>query len=265
MEQEDSYPRLDNMEGIKKELLVLTGSLLRRMRIDLTRRTDEAREGSVLSPEIASVRQWAGRPRTLRLTTRPRTLWNPDGSRSKSFTRISKSCNMPSVAFSSLNSIEAIAEKIVHNSLIPLFHRLHPETSDWDLSLINVCATNIPQPASNDCDGAGRDIGSMFAKQVDVLKEWKVEDGDVCNDLKVQRSDDMDHDTASLMAGADILEEAFVRERKDQLLITSDGHVGEDASNLQGPAGIGRVCGICGAYMPSFVILAHERYHIIPD
>lgn len=253
------------MRDVKKELLVLTGNLLRRMRIDLTRRTEETGEGSVLSPEIASVRQWAGRPRTLRLTTRPRTRLNPDGSRSRSFTRISKSCNMPSVAFSSVSSIKATAEKIVHDSLIPLFHRLHPKTSNWDLSLINVCATNISQLASNDYDGVGRDISSAFKKQVNG-KEWKVEDGAVPNDLKSQQIGDMDPDTASPLLGTDSLEEAFLRERKGHQSFTLGGPVDEDASNMQERlAGLGKVCETCGAYVPPFVILAHERYHIMLD
>ncbi len=252
------------MKEVEKELLVLAGSLLRRMRIDLTSSTEKTENDSRSTHDFARSHQWVARPRTLRLTTRPRPPLNPDGSPSRSSTRISKSCDMPSIAFSDSNSIEAIAERVVHDSLVPLFHKLHPDASDWDLSLINVCATNMSQLASDDRDGAGRDISSMFRRQVEVLKEWNVKD-DICDDLKVSRNEDLVLDTATAMTDANFSEEVSHNKHKDEEKVAQQIHSDEDASDSEEAVGMGEVCGICGAYMPVFAIVAHERFHNMAD
>lgn len=266
MRQEDSYLKLDNMKEAEKALLVLTRSLLNRMRIDLISTAKGVGHDSVSTREVVEMGQWVARPQILRLTTRPRTPLNPDGSRSRSSSRISKSCDMPSIAFSSLNKIEGIAQKIVHDALVPLFRRLHPETSDWDLSLINVCAANMLHLASDDRNGAGRNISHMFRKQVEVLKEWNVESDGITHSLKFQRSGDKDSDPLSPMSGASISEEAFRDGREGQLTSIQDKRVNENASNRKEKVvGIDEVCEICGAHMPVFAILAHERFHSMPD
>lgn len=249
------------MEEVEKALLVLMQSLLIRMRIDLTSTALWARLDSVSTHEVADGGQWVARPQTLRLTTRPRPPLEPDGSRPRSSSRISKSCDMPSIAFSSLDSIEGVAEKIVHDKLVPLFHKLHPETSDWDLSLINVCAANMLQLASDGRDGAGRDISHMFRKQTAFLKEWNVENDGIPHNLILQRSDD------SPTRSTKTLVEASNNERKDNQPFIQDKHVDdENASNRkEGLAGVEQVCKICGAYMPVFAISAHERFHSMLD
>ena len=82
-------------------------------------------------------RHWLAHPRNLRLTTRPRPPRNPDGSRPTMFNRISRSCSMPSIVFSFSYDVDILAEKIVNDSLFPLFRKLHPEKSGWDLSLVS--------------------------------------------------------------------------------------------------------------------------------
>ncbi len=70
-------------------------------------------------------------------------------------------------------------EKLVQETLIPMFRRLHFQQGGWNLSLMNIGVTNMVEAASEDGKGKGRDIGKMFKRQEDVLKEWKVEDRDI--------------------------------------------------------------------------------------
>lgn len=241
-------------------------SLLKRMRIDLISATKGAEHDSVSIHEAADLTQWVARPRSLRLTTRPRPPVNPDGSRSRSFSRISKSCDMPSIAFSSLTSIEEIAKMIVYDALVPLFRKLHPETSDWDLSLINLCAANISHHTSDDQDGAGRDISYMFTKQVEILKGWNVEHDDLTHGPNVQKSTNKDSNPLSLMTCAKVLEEVVHSERKDHRISDLGKRVNENALNQKEEvASLNNICEICGAHMPFFAILAHERYHRMLD
>lgn len=254
------------MKEVEKALLVLMQSLLKRMRIDLISAAKGVRHDSVSTREVADLGQWVARPRTLRLTTRPRPPLNPDGCRSRSFSRISKSCDMPSIAFSSLNSIEEIAETIVHNTLIPLFRKLHGKNSDWDLSLINLCAANILHHASDDQDGVGRDISHMFRKKIEILTELNVENDDSKHNLNFQRSGDNDFDPLSPMTCANISEQLFHDEGEGQLTSVHGKRFDENVFNRKEEvAGIDEVCEICGAHMPVFAILAHARFHSMSD
>ena len=236
------------------------------MRIDLISATKGVKNNLASIREAADLGEWVARPRTLRLTTRPRPPVNPDGSRSRSFSRISKSCTMPSIAFSSLKSIEEIAEKIVHDALIPLFRKLHPENSDWDLSLINLCAANFLHHASNNRDGAGRDISHIFKKVIKIPEEWKVKDDDFTHNLGIRRCVDKNSNPSSPVTCANISEEVVLGEREGQQTFNLGNRVDENVFSQKGKvSGIDNICEICGTRMPFFAILAHERFHSMPD
>lgn len=236
------------------------------MRIDLISATGGVKDSLTSNREAADLGEWVARPRTLRLTTRPRPPMNPDGSRSRSFSRISKSCSMPSIAFSSHKSIEEIAEKIVHDALVPVFRKLHPENSDWDLSLINLCAANFLHHPSNNRDGVGRDISHIFKKHNPILKEWNVEDDDFTHNLSIRRCADKNSNPLSPMTCANISEEVIPGEREGQQSSNPGNRVDENVFSQKGKiSGIDNICEICGAHMPFFAILAHERFHSMPD
>ena len=99
---------------------------------------------------------------------------------------------MPSYIFSLTVSIEVLSAKLVEEALMPLFKKLHPEKSDWNLSLVNVCATNMATTASDSRGkgGSGRDISRMFRRQDEVLREWRVEDRDVAPSPEAENEDD---------------------------------------------------------------------------
>ena len=238
---EDSYTRLDTLDEVRKKLNLLSNSLIRRMHLDLMEEDDDTENADhgILK------RRWLAHPRTLRLTTRPRPALNPDGTRSRSFNRISRSLPMPTFAFSLTENVHALADRLVQDSLIPCFRKLHPERSGWNLSLVNVAVTNMAETAADSKDSDGRDISRMFRRQDDVLKEWRVVDEDVAPHPT--------EDVGDLLEGSvdvDVCSEATPP--------TSWESDDEAQDNMD-------VCGRCGVSVPSFALLAHERFHQMPD
>ncbi|KAI4673795.1 uncharacterized protein J4E84_010940 [Alternaria hordeiaustralica] len=176
---EDSYMRLDTLEAVIKELRMLAKRLLERMHTDLLEEDDDAHDLSTAPNSAPSkpMKRWLAHPKTLRLSTRPRAPQNPDGTRNRSFARISKSGPMPTFVFSLKdynNTVDAVVEKLLSETLLPLFRKLHPEKKGWNLSLVNVAATNMAD-AARERGGVGRDIGKMFRRQDEVLRQWRVD------------------------------------------------------------------------------------------
>ncbi|CAD6580280.1 MAG: hypothetical protein ASARMPREDX12_009515 [Alectoria sarmentosa] len=270
---EDSYIRLDEVEQVRKELKMLSESLIKRMRLDLTSLVDDEDMGITLEGEeedlaldtkAASSRRWIAHPKTLRLSTRPRPLLNPDGTRSRNFTRISKSSSMPSFVLSLAQDITVLAEKLVEEALLPLFRKLHPGKSGWNLSLVNLCATNMSMAASEGKAGAGRDIGRMFRRQEDALKGWKIADVDVAP------SDDESEDRHIEQDDVDQIERGNSSHYyPDHPGLGSQGALpsdqgssfGDEAWDSECEENEGARCQACGAMMPSFAMVAHERFH----
>ncbi|KAL1959278.1 hypothetical protein VTO42DRAFT_2465 [Malbranchea cinnamomea] len=239
---EDSYEGLDNLDDVRKALIPLARSLIRRVHIDLTdveedeedAKLDEREEGS-RSANRNRRRKWLAHPRTLRLSTRPRLPPNPDGSRNYSYSRVSRSCPMPQFIFSFSESIDALAERLVREAVLPTFRKLHPERSGWKLSLINIAATNMVARAGETHASAGRDIGKMFRTQEHVQREWKVGHGDAPPHPVADATTPDSHD---------------------------DGVVWESDDDTPMPS---QQCGACGALIPHFALKAHETYHSLPD
>ncbi|KAI0426519.1 DNA/RNA polymerase [Xylaria sp. FL1042] len=83
-------------------------------------------------------------------------------------------------------SCEDLASRLVTESLLPLFRRLHPSRSGGglNLALLNICVTNMVLVARDESGSGsgssvaapGRDIGRMFRTQEDKLREWTVYD-----------------------------------------------------------------------------------------
>ena len=218
--QEDSYMKyLRTFEAVKHQLRLLAKRLIERMRLDLTE--DD------LGPDGAL--RWLAHPRTLRLSTRPRPGLNQDGTRPRTFHRISRSAPMPMFIFNLVGNSESLADKLVEEILIPMFRKLHPEKIGWNLSLINVAATNMAETGGETKDSKGRNIGRMFKTQDEVLKDFKV----------------TEEDEMTQNEGEDDCEAAV---RNDWI---SDD---EDSDSLE-------TCSICHIQLPPFAFDAHYRYH----
>lgn len=222
---EDSYGRLDTLESVRRELVVLTRSLIRRMRTDLLDMSDNT----------APQGRWRAHPRTLRLSTRPRPP-DSDTGRAYSSNRISRSVPLPPFIFSLDENIDALAERLVRESVFSMFRRLHPEKSGWNLSLINVAVTNMVESAGNQKQSSGRDIGKMFQQQETVLRDWTVQEPK----------------SSSSFIGASQLPDPSSPEIQPQS--EDDWDDGDDE-----PLGVD--CPICGVSIPHFAQLAHQMYH----
>jgi DNA polymerase iota len=244
---EDSYSRLDTFEQVKKELLMLARSLIRRMQADLTEEEDD---DDVDMPEAGqSQRKWLAHPRTLRLSTRPRPPPNPDGKRSRSLNRISRSVPMPNFVFNLNESNESLAERLVQEALIPAFRKLHPEKSGWNLSLVNIAGTNMAETAAETKESEGRDIGRMLKRQDEVLKDWRV----------VDREPLSEDDPTIPIVSREI--QATPAERNK-----SDGSPYQDTWESDDSADDStHICEICGNMIPLFAAAAHDRYHSMAE
>jgi DNA polymerase iota len=267
---EDSYIRLVTSDEVTRELLVLSRSLLKRMHVDLLQddedmhpSTDEG-ANTAATPTVLEKR-WLAFPKTIRLTTRPRPPQNPDGSRNRSFARISRSAPMPNFVFSLKDSIDVLAERLVKEALLPLFRKLHPEKSGWNLSLVNVAATGMVDVASEK-GGVGRDIGKMFKRQDDVLKQWRVSD--------TSGPEQMNHNLGVALTAEEPpdkeplpLPQQFGRSGGSEDIPTpSQEHdfALEDrweSGDEDMPDDDSYRCEECGGVMPIFAMGAHARWH----
>lgn len=234
---EDSYRGLDTFDEVKVELRKLAASLIRRMRVDLV---EEHR-----APGAPVRQRWMAYPRTLRLSTRQRT--RPSGETKDSgfgFNRMSRSQPLPSFVFSLSDNVEHIAEKLVAEALIHLFRRLHSQRTGLDLSLINVCVTNMSLAGNQDGSVGGRDISVMFKTQDDVLSQWRVKE----SPTKSRPGEPVAHPTEDTCMQGE--EGAF-----------SDEDCWEDAGDDQDL----HQCQKCGHSIPLFAVSAHARYHEFGD
>ncbi|KAI9734703.1 MAG: hypothetical protein M1818_006690 [Claussenomyces sp. TS43310] len=261
---EDSYKRLDTLAQINKELRILSISLLKRMHTDLLEDDEDEK--------IVAIKRWIAHPKTIRLTTRPREPLNADGTRTRNFSRISRSGPLPNFVFDLREGVDALAEKLVRETLIPMFKRLHPEADGWNLSLMNVGVTNMVETASTDGTGGGggRDIGRMFKRQEEVLKDWKVlEDKDVPPDLagdgelishssSTSRHGSLPEPSPGSDAGFNTTEPPI-----EMLGHLRDGRA--ESSSWEDGGNAGDCCHACGVVLPAFAMAAHERYHRLGD
>lgn len=265
---------MNEIEQIKKVLRMLSESLIKRMRLDLTSLVDDGDTGIALEGQqeematdiqATTSRRWIAHPRTLRLSTRPRSSLNADGTRSRNFARISKSSSMPSSVFSFAQDITPLAEKLVEETLLPLFRKLHSENSAWNLSLVNLCATNMSMAASEGKAGAGRDIAMMLRRQRDVLKDWKIADVDVPpSNNKPDHRQILQDDVTKIERGTSspVRPDHAGLGSEDTLPSTQGSSFGNGAWDSEGEENdLGDRCHKCGAMMPSFAMVAHERFH----
>ncbi|KAI5241222.1 DNA/RNA polymerase [Aureobasidium subglaciale] len=280
---EDSYIRLDTLPEVLKELKMLSCSLIERMRIDLVAGEDDAdlvilerydeleseqvfeeandedehkstlvSTKSITNVERAKARphgKWLAQPKTIRLSTRPRLPLNPDGTRTRSFKRISHSSALPSYVLSLTDTVDALAEKLVHETLIGMFRRLHPEKAGWNLSLVNLAVTNMAEAGGETRTANGRDIGSMFKRQETVHKEFTTyADEDA---IPPSKSSFQSEERTSL-GHIDQLDAEMAVDAEDSGWVEEEN---EDAER----------CGICGMSIPLFALPAHTRYHEVTD
>ncbi|KAG9677486.1 DNA/RNA polymerase, partial [Aureobasidium melanogenum] len=273
---EDSYIRLDTLPEVLKQLKKLSCSLIERMRIDLVTADDDESDqpprdgetqqeqslgGNVAdrAPEHmpvelesaqstkAKVRppsKWLAHPKTIRLSTRPRLPLNPDGTRTRSFKRISHSAPLPNYVLSLTHTIDALAERLVHETLISMFRKLHPEKAGWNLSLVNLAVTNMAEAGGESRTANGQNIGSMFKRQETVHKEFKAyADEQMIPQAEPARKSSLEESCFLLDSNHEVDDNSWIEEENE-----------EDER-----------CGFCGMSVPLFAMSAHIRFHEVVD
>lgn len=275
---EDSYIRLDTLPEVLKELNILAKSLITRMRVDLLGLEDdfeaEPTSGDTDETKATSTdgKKWLAHPKTLRLTTRPRQALLPDGTRPRSFKRISHSAPLPNIVFTLTEPIETLADKLVKESLLNMFRKLHPEKAGWNLSLVNLAVTNMAETAGNSKTANGRDIGNMFKKQEDVLRDFRVTDfGNVSSPADEALEDD--GRTNGTCEESEVLdgrqsngarEEAEAMNDERQLDGTREGFTGDGSDGWDDDdEDDAQRCEVCGMMLPVFAMVAHRRFHAL--
>ncbi|RKF63584.1 DNA polymerase iota [Erysiphe neolycopersici] len=242
---ENSYLNLNTLQEVFKELCILMNNLLNRMHVDLLENDENL--------ENQAKKRWIAIPKTIRLSTRPRSPAKLDGSRNRSFNRFSKSCPLPSIALNIGVSNEFLAEKLVRETLMPLFKRLHPSSQGWNLCLLNVCVTNMTEVANRD-GKTGRDISQMFQQRMHVSK--KLKDDDNSSLLLSQSNYDVAIDKQSTASKAS---SAINENTKPPSKSFADFNASWEDSDEE--IDFRETCCICGAIMPAFAMIAHERFH----
>lgn len=254
---EDSYVRLDTMEQVLQQMHSLSSRLIERMRTDLTDVSDEPIPASTAVEPIrltTTILKWIAHPNTLRLTTRPRPPLNADGTRTRTFKRISRSSTLPSSVFSLTASVDSLADKLVKDALVPLFRKLHPDRSGWNLSLINVAVTGM----EGEDRARGGNIGSMFKKMSDDEEVSKEVD-----DMDIVDSESITNGEPTTETDPDMSLEALRHQRDttegDDSYSDSEWHDGLDPEDEGTQSSYS--CSICGVRVPRFASAAHERFH----
>ncbi|KIX97214.1 uncharacterized protein Z520_07329 [Fonsecaea multimorphosa CBS 102226] len=241
--QEDSYMKyLHTFEQVKNQLQILGERLIRRMQIDLLEDADDDGRGAGENPR----RRWMAHPRTLRLSTRPRPLLGPDGARARTFQRSSRSGPMPNFVFSLNETTSALAQRLVEEALVPMFRKLHHEHASWNLSLINIAATNMAETAAETKESQGRDIGRMFRRQDEVLKDFRV----------TVHPDEAEHTESAIPNSPAAQSPDTVRTGSDIGMPAENDWDSEDGESQP----LER-CEICENAIPAFALAAHQRYH----
>ena len=240
--QEDSYMKyLHTFEQVRQQLFLLAERLIRRMQLDLMEDDEE------FASDGTAVRRWLAHPRTLRLTTRPRPPLNADGIRMRTFNRISHSGPMPNFVFGLIDPPSVLADKLVDTTLTSMFRKLHTERNGWNLSLINIAAANMAETAADNKDSDGRDIGRMFRRQDDVLKDFRVAEPE-------HNGPQMGIEGSEMQA-----ELAEPSPSVQRVYEPNDG--GDWLDEEQTEVGQIHRCYICGLNMPNFAVDAHARFH----
>ncbi|KAI0193590.1 impB/mucB/samB family protein [Xylaria flabelliformis] len=281
---EDTYMSrpLQTPTEVMRELRALATSLVRRMRVDLTE------VDLTTTASDAAVPRWLAYPKTLRLSTRTKskqaTATSNSATEVPNFSRSSRSAALPTFVFQISSppspSCEEISERLVTESLLPLFRRLHPERGGGlNLALLNICVTNMVIVANetSNVPAPGRDIGRMFRTQEDKLREWTVYDTSPLP-VPVVPTLAESNDKVEICAEGEVQKDLFCEEQEEEQGENMTYHR-EVAVNCSSPLvdegdddfwdgqeeSDSQRCQICGHVLPAFAMSAHERFHAMDE
>ncbi|KAM0815263.1 putative UmuC domain-containing protein [Seiridium cardinale] len=232
---EDTYMSkpLNTPSELMRELRALTTSLVKRMHVDLLEQNHSANE--------AGARKWLAYPKTFRLSTRAKT--RPATENQHPFSRNSRSQPLPNFVFSLRDGPEAIVERLVNETVLPLFRRLHHERQGWNLALINICVTNMVLGGNEEGTGGGRDISFMFKTQDARFKDFTVYDSSSAETPPTSEAESPAGQKVATPVPTNFDGEVVEWEEEEEEAVQR--------------------CLECGCAIPVFALSAHERFHVM--
>ena len=249
---EDTYGGLNERDEIIRELRLLSASLLRRMYVDLVE-DDKAEYGS------GEGRRWVARPRTIRLSTRPKAP--PSSSGTYSWARTSRSQPLPSFIFSFVSSRDQVVERLASEVLAPLFQKINPAKRGWNIGLINICVAGMAVTGNDRGFGSGRDISVMFKNQEGALRQWTAYDDEVVSsEFNVHESHPSHSD-----AGPKSNHTHPMAPHAENVTEGSGSDSGTWEEDEDGWHDDMQHCSRCSQSIPVFALSAHQRYHDMED
>lgn len=286
---EDTYvtKALNTQAELMRELYALSRSLIRRMRVDLVVADDDSTRpsaGDTATSGPGAPQKWLAHPKTLRLSTRVKAKPGvADGSqqvppRDTYYNRSSRSSPLPSFVFSLRDGIDYVAERLVNESILPLFRRLHSERQNWKLALVNICVTNMVATGNEDGSiGGGRNISKMFKTQDAKLKEftvYSIDDQQARDPSTKQRSlselsNSCKSSTVVAPQGQTGVVEGVASDNADHDCpmeeVEAEGMVvaWDENDDNDDDESDGRICPECGQHIPDFAMRAHRRFHAL--
>ncbi|KAK8094424.1 hypothetical protein PG997_001109 [Apiospora hydei] len=288
---EDTYvtKTLNTQAELMRELQALSRSLIRRMRADLVVADDDDNSHpltgvSAAVPGTGTPQKWLAYPKTIRLSTRVKSRPSvTDASqqaappRDNYYNRSSRNSPLPTFVFSLKDGIDYVAERLVHEAILPLFRRLHSERQNWNLALVNICVTNMVPTGNEDGSiGGGRDISKMFKTQDAKLKEFTVYSNDppapvatVKPNSSREPKNPSENGAAEAAQGPSGAAESIANDNNshDQQMedIETEGTVMAWDDDDDDEDGECRRCPECGQRTPEFAMSAHRRFHALGD
>ncbi|KAK8107659.1 uncharacterized protein PG998_009672 [Apiospora kogelbergensis] len=285
---EDTYvaKTLNTQTELMRELRLLSRSLIQRMRVDLVVADGDGNSqpliGETTSRTTEMAQKWLAYPKTLRLSTRVKS--KPSvvvGSKNQQappprdtyYNRSSRSSPLPTFVFGLKDGIDYIAERLVNEAVLPLFRRLHNERQNWNLTLVNICVTNMVPTGNEDGSiGGGRDISKMFRTQDAKLKEFTAYNNDDLPDPPVLPAKPRPSSDNITTAAAEVTQ--VPTESTQSVLVTDDADHDHPAEGDTGgmvmvwdedsdDGGESRRCPECGQRIPEFAMSAHIRFHTL--
>ncbi|KAL1881120.1 hypothetical protein VTK73DRAFT_4797 [Phialemonium thermophilum] len=253
---EDTYKGLNEPSEVERALRLIVASLIRRMFADLVEVGHEGGSGL----------RWVAVPKTIRLATRPYT--SPGVGQPYNYGRVSRSQALPSFVFSSSATREEVVERLLKDTVLPMFRNLNPTPRGWNIGLLNVSVANMVMTGNDNGRGNGRDISVMFRRQDDALREWTAYN-EVTPTLRTNKPLN-EHDCLPLESytqgsGDPLSSFVTLGSRHDQKAAEElSANVWEEEELSEEDARYGtEQCSQCGRLMPLFAFKAHQRYHDI--
>ena len=266
---EDSYPYLNNLALVERELVKLSKSLITRMYSDLSEPLEQSNDHMIDHPSLHTAgqsvvanastvldRRWLAIPRTLRISTRSRPIRNFERIQPRLPNRVSRSVPLPSFILN-YGNLRDLSLRLVKEVVFSTFKKLHP--TQFEISLINLAVTNIVATAGADGDIIIPDISRMFKQQGTISTKNRPQ-----NESTPQRPTGIAGPSGCQREAENSLVGGRLADGSDDKIINLSSSTDDELWDSEDQELMdGDTCNLCGVAMPDFAKEAHFRFHEI--